>query len=46
MEAITYAMFALVGLFALATLLLWRALHLWRRSAEALEALASEKPVS
>jgi hypothetical protein len=41
LEAITYALFALVGLAALATLLLWRALQQWRRSADALEALAA-----
>lgn len=40
LEAITYALFALAGLAALAALLLWRALHQWRRSADALEALA------
>ena len=43
LEAITYALFALVGLAALATLLLWRALHQWRRSADALEALAARR---
>jgi hypothetical protein len=43
LEAITYALFALVGLAALATLLLWRALQQWRRSADALEALAARK---
>ena len=41
LEAITYALFALVGLAALATLLLWRSLRQWRRSADALEALAA-----
>jgi hypothetical protein len=41
LEAITYTLFALVGLAALATLLLWRALQQWRRSADALEALAA-----
>jgi hypothetical protein len=40
LEAITYALLALVGLMALGMLLLWRALHHWRRSADALEALA------
>jgi hypothetical protein len=41
LEAITYALFALVGLAAFATLLLWRALRQWRRSADALEAIAA-----
>jgi hypothetical protein len=41
LEAITYALFALVGLAAFATLLLWRALAQWRRSADALQALAA-----
>ena len=41
LEAITYALFALVGIAAFATLLLWRALRQWRRSADALEALAA-----
>ena len=41
LEAITYALLALVGLATLATLLLWRALIQWRRSADALEALAA-----
>jgi hypothetical protein len=43
LEAITYALFALAGLAAFATLLLWRALHQWRRSADALEALSHER---
>jgi hypothetical protein len=43
LEAITYALFALVGLAALATLLLWRSLQQWRRSADALEALAARR---
>ncbi len=37
LEAIFYALLALVGLAALAVLLLWRALIQWRRSADALE---------
>ncbi len=40
LETIAYALLALVGLAALGTLLLWRALRQWRRSADALEALA------
>jgi hypothetical protein len=43
LETIAYALFALVGLAALATILLWRALFQWRRSADALEALAARK---
>lgn len=43
LEAITYALLALAGIAALATLLLWRALIQWRRSADALEALASRR---
>ena len=41
LEAITYARLALVGIAAFATLLLWRALRQWRRSADALGALAA-----
>ncbi len=41
LEAIFYALLALVGLMALAVLLLWRALIQWRRSADALEARRS-----
>jgi hypothetical protein len=37
LEAIFYALLALVGLAGLAVLLLWRALIQWRRSADALE---------
>jgi hypothetical protein len=40
LESITYALIALVGLAALGLVLLWRALHHLRRSADALEALA------
>lgn len=40
LEAITYALLALVGLGIAGILLLWRALLHWRRSADALEALA------
>jgi hypothetical protein len=43
LETIAYALFALVGLAALATILLWRALQQWRRSADALEALAARR---
>jgi hypothetical protein len=43
LEAITYALLALVGIGVGAVLLLWRAVHHWRRSADALEALASRK---
>ena len=40
LESITYALIALVGLAALGLVLFWRALHHWRRSADAIEALA------
>jgi hypothetical protein len=40
LESITYALIALVGLAALGLVLFWRALHHWRRSADALEGLA------
>jgi len=40
LESISYALIALVGLAALGLVLFWRALHHWRRSADALEALA------
>jgi hypothetical protein len=40
LESIAYALIALVGLAALGLAILWRALHHWRRSADALEALA------
>ena len=43
LEAITYALLALVGIAAFATLLLLRALFHWRRSADALEALAGRR---
>ena len=38
LESIAYALIALVGLAALGLAILWRALHHWRRSADALEA--------
>jgi hypothetical protein len=41
LEAITYALLALVGVAALASLLLWRGLRERRRIADALEALAA-----
>lgn len=45
LEAITYALMALVGLAALATLILWRSLKERRRIADALEALSwSQRP--
>jgi hypothetical protein len=40
LEAITYALMALVGLLAIATLVLWRSLRERRRIADALEALS------
>ena len=43
LEAITYALLALVGIAALATLLLWRSLIQWRRGADALESLAARR---
>ena len=43
LEAITYALLALVGLAAVAILLFWRALGHWRRSADALEAIAARR---
>ncbi len=43
LEAITYALLALAGIAALGVLLLWRALIQWRRSADALEALAARR---
>ena len=43
LEAITYALLALVGLGVAGILLLWRSLLHWRRSAEALEALAARR---
>ena len=44
LEPIAYALIALVGLAALGLLLFWRALHHWRRSADALESLARRDP--
>jgi small neutral amino acid transporter SnatA (MarC family) len=41
LETIAYALLALVGIAALASLLLWRSLIQWRRSADALEAMAA-----
>jgi len=43
LEAITYALMALVGLLAIATILLWRSLKERRRIADALEALSSSQ---
>jgi hypothetical protein len=43
LETIAYALFALVGLAALAVILLWRALQQWRRSADALETRAARR---
>ena len=43
LEAITYTLIALAGLAAFGLLLFWRALHHWRRSADALEALAARR---
>jgi hypothetical protein len=43
LEAITYALLALAGIAALGVLLLWRALIQWRRSADALEAIAARR---
>ena len=43
LEAITYALLAIVGLAAVGILLLWRAVHHWRRGADALEILASTR---
>jgi hypothetical protein len=40
LEAIFYALLALVGIAALATLILWRMLHQRRRAADALELIA------
>ena len=40
LEAITYALLALVGIATLATLILWRMLHQRRRIADALDAIA------
>lgn len=46
LEAITYALLALVGVAALATLILWRMLHERRRVADALEALSRVPPAA
>lgn len=43
LEAITYALLALVGLTALASLLLWRSLRERRRIADALEEIAARR---
>jgi hypothetical protein len=40
LESITYILLALAGIAAFATILFWRALGHWRRSADALEVLA------
>jgi hypothetical protein len=41
LESITYILLALAGTAAFATILFWRALGHWRRTADALEVLAS-----
>lgn len=41
LESITYILLALAGIAAFATILFWRGLSHWRRSADALELLAS-----
>lgn len=41
LEAITYALLALAGIAALATVILWRGLHERRRIADALEILSA-----
>jgi hypothetical protein len=41
LESITYILLALAGIAAFGTILLWRALGHWRRSADALEAIAA-----
>jgi hypothetical protein len=46
LEAITYALLALVGIAALATSILWRMLHQRRRIADALEALSRALPAA
>ena len=43
LEAISYALLALVGVAALATLLLWRGLRERRRIADALDAIARQR---
>lgn len=40
LEAITYILLALAGILVFGTILLWRGVVHWRRSADALEALA------
>jgi hypothetical protein len=40
LESITYILLALAGIAAFATILFWRALGHWRRSADALEVIA------
>lgn len=40
LESITYILLAIAGILAFATILFWRALVHWRRSADALEAIA------
>ena len=44
LEAITYALLALVGIAGFATILLWRMLHQRRRIADALEAISAGLP--
>ena len=44
LEAITYALLALVGLAVVGIVLLWRAAHHWRRCADAVEMLAVRGP--
>lgn len=44
LEAITYALLALVGIAALATFLLWRGLRDRRRIADALESISLPQP--
>ena len=46
LEAITYALLALVGVAVLGTVILWRNLHERRRIADALEALSRFGPAS
>jgi hypothetical protein len=41
LESITYVLLALAGIAAFGTILFWRALGHWRRSADALEEIAS-----
>jgi hypothetical protein len=43
LEAIAYALMALVGLLGISTLILWRSLKERRRIAGALEALSSSR---